>query len=56
MKLKYQMPEKHHPTHICISHMTVQQVEAVISFLDNQAIKWEYIHTLPIGDDNGHSN
>lgn len=43
MKIKYTMPNKKHPTHLFIGNMKIKQVEAVISFLDNQNINFEYV-------------
>lgn len=43
MKLKYQMPNKKHPTHLFIGNMKISQVSAIIDYLECQNIDFEYV-------------
>ena len=44
MKIKYRMKSSKRDTCIVLDNLTIKQVEAIISFLDNQKINFEYLH------------
>lgn len=45
MKIKYQMPNKQHPTHIIVGNMKIREVKAIIAFLESQNLNWEYVNS-----------
>ena len=46
MKIKCKMPNKKHPTHIIVGNMKINEVEAIITFLESQNINFEYVWSV----------